>query len=63
MTFRRLMMTTAEIQHNGPRWILRIQERSEDMRQLPDQRTVYPFQGLRKDRAAAYLEGLRGKGR
>lgn len=36
---------------------------SEDMRQLPDQRTVYPFQGLRKDRAAAYLEGLRGKGR
>ena len=35
-----------------------IQERSEYLRRLSDQRTVYAFQGLYQNGAAAYLEGL-----
>ena len=52
----------SQICHHKPGRLQGIQERSKDLRKLSHQRASHAFQGLRQNRDAAYLEGLRGPG-
>ena len=54
---------TPHICHHKPGRLQGIQKRSQDLHKLSLQRALHSFQGLRKNRTEAYLEGLRRSGR